>query len=175
MAPYRNVRYWLGDFRRRRALNNKEKFNHSHAKLRNVIERTYGVLKARFLILKRMTSFSLTTQRNMTITCFALHNFICKEGLDDELFFTYDQSNMQLDNENVLVEDDGGIEEDEVEWESEVIGLNGTPRMAILPAQMENTLEGTLTSTGNVHSLSRVVGSPMNCVGQKLLRGLLVF
>ncbi|GJX29050.1 Myb/SANT-like domain, harbinger transposase-derived nuclease domain protein [Tanacetum coccineum] len=114
MAPYRNVRYWLGDFRRRRPLNGKEKFNHSHAKLRNVIERAYGVLKARFPILKRMAPFSLTTQRNITIACFALHNFIRKEGLDDELFSTYDQLNVQLDNENVLVEDDGGVEEDQV-------------------------------------------------------------
>ncbi|GJR18543.1 putative harbinger transposase-derived nuclease domain-containing protein [Tanacetum coccineum] len=114
MAPYRNVRYWLGDFERRRPLNGKEKFNHSHAKLRNMIKRAYGVLKAHFLILKRMIPFSRTTQRNITIACFALHNFICKEGLDDELFSTYDQSNVQLDNENVLVEDDGGIEEDEV-------------------------------------------------------------
>nr|GEX28935.1 hypothetical protein [Tanacetum cinerariifolium] len=55
----------------------------------------------------RMTPFSLTTQRNITIACFALHNFIRKEGLDDELFSKYDQSNVQLDNENLLVEDDG--------------------------------------------------------------------
>ncbi|KAJ0488731.1 putative harbinger transposase-derived nuclease domain-containing protein [Helianthus annuus] len=53
MAPYRNVRYWLGDFRRNRALTDKEKLNHAHAKLRNVIERSYGVLKARFPILKK--------------------------------------------------------------------------------------------------------------------------
>ncbi|GJY58102.1 Myb/SANT-like domain, harbinger transposase-derived nuclease domain protein [Tanacetum coccineum] len=111
MVSYRNVRYWLGDFWRRRPLNGKEKFKHSHAKLRNVIERAYGVLKARFPILKRMTHFSLTTQRNITIACFALHNFIRKEGLDDELFSTYDQSNVQRDNENVLVEDDEGIED----------------------------------------------------------------
>ncbi|XP_023757655.1 uncharacterized protein LOC111906154 [Lactuca sativa] len=45
MAPYRNMRYWLGDFHRRRALTNKEKFNHAHAKLRNVIERDFGVLE----------------------------------------------------------------------------------------------------------------------------------
>ncbi|GJW81048.1 ribonuclease H-like domain-containing protein [Tanacetum coccineum] len=95
------------DFRRRRALNSKEKFNHSHAKLRNMIERAYGVLKAHFPILKRMAPFSLTTQRNIMIACFVLHNFIRKEGLDDELFSTYDQSNVQLDNENVLVEEDG--------------------------------------------------------------------
>nr|GEV10972.1 putative harbinger transposase-derived nuclease domain-containing protein [Tanacetum cinerariifolium] len=86
MAPYRNMRYWLGDFRRRRPFNGKEKFNHSHAKLKNVIERAYGVVKARFPILKRMTPFSLTTQRNITVACFALHNFIRTEGLDDELF-----------------------------------------------------------------------------------------
>ncbi|GJT18610.1 Myb/SANT-like domain, harbinger transposase-derived nuclease domain protein [Tanacetum coccineum] len=100
------------DFCRMRALNSKEKFNRSHEKLRNVIKRANGVLKARFLILKRMATFSLTTQRNITIACFALHDFIRKEGLDDELFSTYEHSNVQLDNENVLVEDDGDIEED---------------------------------------------------------------
>ncbi|GJX64584.1 hypothetical protein Tco_0298927 [Tanacetum coccineum] len=47
LAPYRNTRYWLADFRRRRALTKEEKFNHAHAQLKNVIERAYGVLKAR--------------------------------------------------------------------------------------------------------------------------------
>ena len=84
MAPYRNVRYWLGDFRRRRAMNSKEKFNHAHAKLRNVIERAFGVLNARFPILKRMAPYSLVTQRDITIACFAIHNFIQKEGLSDD-------------------------------------------------------------------------------------------
>ncbi|GJW29727.1 putative harbinger transposase-derived nuclease domain-containing protein [Tanacetum coccineum] len=114
MEPYRNVRYWLGDFRQRRALNIKEKFNHSHAKLRNVIERAYSVLKARFPILKKMAPFPPTTQRNIIIACFALHNFIRKEGLDDELFSTYEQSNVQHDNDNVLVKDDVDIKEDQV-------------------------------------------------------------
>lgn len=113
MAPYRNVRYWLGDFHRRRALNNKEKFNHSHAKLRNVIERAFGVLKARFPVLKRMTRFPLITQRNITIACFALHNFIRKEGLSDELFSQYDQENVQVENNNVQNQeglDDNGVD-----------------------------------------------------------------
>ncbi|KAL4587273.1 hypothetical protein LXL04_000141 [Taraxacum kok-saghyz] len=90
MAPYRNVRYWLGDFRQRRALTNKEKFNHAHAKLQNVIERSYGVLKARFPILKRMAPFLLVTQTNIVVACFALHNFIRKEGISDEYFAEYD-------------------------------------------------------------------------------------
>ncbi|XP_076929697.1 uncharacterized protein LOC143594216 [Bidens hawaiensis] len=98
MAPYRNVKYWLGDFSRRRALTNKEKFNHAHAKLRNVIERAFGVLKARFAILKRIAPFSLETQRNVTVACFALHNFIRKQGLDDELCTQYDQPDVSLGN-----------------------------------------------------------------------------
>ncbi|XP_021974313.2 uncharacterized protein LOC110869323 [Helianthus annuus] len=111
MAPYRNVRYWLGDFRRRRALTNKEKFNHAHARLRNVIERAFGVLKARFLILKRMAPFPLVTQRNITVACFTLHNFIRKEGLSNGLFTEYDQPNVSMHNRLVHVDAD----EDEVE------------------------------------------------------------
>ncbi|KAL4562191.1 hypothetical protein LXL04_034389 [Taraxacum kok-saghyz] len=92
MAPYRNVRYWLGDFRQRRVLTNKEKFNHAHAKLRNVIERSYGVLKARFPILERIAPFS-------------------KEGLSDEYFAEYDQPNVSIRNTHVTIDDD----EDEVQ------------------------------------------------------------
>ncbi|KAL7617295.1 hypothetical protein Lser_V15G00779 [Lactuca serriola] len=110
MAPYRIVRYWLGYFRRRRALTNKEKFNHAHAKLRNVIERAFGVLKARFPILKRMAPFSLVTQRNITLACFALHNFIRREGLRDEFFARYDEPNVSVRNNNAGVDND----EDEI-------------------------------------------------------------
>ncbi|XP_052622672.1 uncharacterized protein LOC128127962 [Lactuca sativa] len=106
MAPYRNVRYWLGDFRQRRALTNKEKFNHGHAKLRNVIERAFGVLKARFPILKRMAPFPFVTQRNIAMACFALHNYIRKEGLSDEYFARYDEPNVPFRNNNVAIDDD---------------------------------------------------------------------
>ncbi|GAV69839.1 DDE_4 domain-containing protein, partial [Cephalotus follicularis] len=78
MAPYHNVRYWLGDFRRRRAMTKEEKFNHAHVKLRNVIERAYGVLKARFSILDKMTRYPFNVQRNVVIVCFAVNNFIRK-------------------------------------------------------------------------------------------------
>nr|KAJ0213299.1 hypothetical protein LSAT_V11C400194740 [Lactuca sativa] len=113
MAPYRNVRYWLGDFHRRRALTNKEKFNHSHAKLRNVVERAFGLLKARFPILKRMAPFPLVTQRHIVIACFALHNYIIKEGLSDEYFSQYNQVDISLQSNNV--QDDDEEEEDDVD------------------------------------------------------------
>ncbi|GAV56616.1 DDE_4 domain-containing protein, partial [Cephalotus follicularis] len=90
MVPYRNVRYWLGDFRRRRAMTKEEKFNHAHAKLRNVIERAYGVLKARFPILDKMAPYPFNVQRNVVIACFAVNNFIRKEKINDELFAQYE-------------------------------------------------------------------------------------
>ncbi|XP_074372396.1 uncharacterized protein LOC141713064 [Apium graveolens] len=94
LTPYRNTRYWLADFRRQRALSKEEKFNHAHAKLRNVIERAYGVLKARFPILKQMAPYSFSTQRDIVIACIAVHNFIRKKKLEDELFDRCDQASL---------------------------------------------------------------------------------
>ncbi|KAK9053692.1 hypothetical protein SSX86_024766 [Deinandra increscens subsp. villosa] len=94
MAPYRGTRYWLADFRRQRALTKEEKFNHAHAQLRNVIERAYGVLKARFPILKQMAPFPFRTQRDIVIACFAVHNFIRKWNIHDELFMSCDEDNL---------------------------------------------------------------------------------
>nr|KAJ0192580.1 hypothetical protein LSAT_V11C800447370 [Lactuca sativa] len=125
MAPYRNVRYWLGDFHRRRALTNKEKFNHSHAKLRNVVERAFGLLKARFPILKRMAPFPLVTQRNIVIACFALHNYIIKEGLSDEYFSQYNQVDVSLQSNNVRDDDD---EEEEEEDDVDEVQPHGSAR-----------------------------------------------
>ncbi|XP_060196833.1 uncharacterized protein LOC132626101 isoform X4 [Lycium barbarum] len=99
LAPYRNVRYWLGDYQRRRAINKEEKFNHAHAQLRNVIEHAYGVLKARFLILDKMPPYSIDVQRDVVVACFAVHNFIRKERINDELFNQYDSPQLIFDEE----------------------------------------------------------------------------
>ncbi|GAV83467.1 LOW QUALITY PROTEIN: DDE_4 domain-containing protein, partial [Cephalotus follicularis] len=84
MAP-RNVRYWLGDFHHRRAITKEEKINHSHAKLRNVIERAYG-LKGMISKLDKMAPYPFNVQRNIVIACFAVNNFRMKEKINDELF-----------------------------------------------------------------------------------------
>ncbi|GJY60002.1 putative harbinger transposase-derived nuclease domain-containing protein [Tanacetum coccineum] len=102
MDPYRNVRDIY-------VIPPKEKFNHAHAKLQNVIERAFGVLKARFPILKSMPKFLLVKQRDITITCFAIHNFIRKEGLSDDFFAQYDQTDIHV-NENVRDDNDGDVE-----------------------------------------------------------------
>ncbi|GJY26213.1 putative nuclease HARBI1 [Tanacetum coccineum] len=93
----------------KRAMTSKEKFNHAHAKLRNVIERAFGVLKACFPLLKSMPKFPLVKQRDITIACFAIHNFIRKGGLSDDFFAQYDQSDIHV-SENVCDDNDGDVE-----------------------------------------------------------------
>ena len=77
IAPYRNVCYWLSDFHSGGKVVGKDKiFNQCHARLRNVIKRTFGVVKVCFPILKRMTLYSFTTQIKIVMTCFSIHNFL---------------------------------------------------------------------------------------------------
>lgn len=54
-----------------------------HALARNVIERTFGILKARWAILRLNSYFPIRTQcRIITVCCF-LHNLITHEMPDD--------------------------------------------------------------------------------------------
>jgi hypothetical protein len=61
-------------------------FNFLHSSLRNVIERAFGVLKKKWRILKDMPSYSPRTQKQIILTCIALHNFIRESNLHDRLF-----------------------------------------------------------------------------------------
>uniref|UniRef100_A0A5B6Z4Z9 DDE Tnp4 domain-containing protein n=1 Tax=Davidia involucrata TaxID=16924 RepID=A0A5B6Z4Z9_DAVIN len=55
LCPYKEERYHLPDFRRgSQPRNLQELFNHTHSSLHSVIERTFGVWKARWLILANM-------------------------------------------------------------------------------------------------------------------------
>ncbi|XP_052627804.1 uncharacterized protein LOC128134288 [Lactuca sativa] len=126
MAPYRNTRYWLADFRRNRALTKEERLNHAHAQLRNFIERAYGVLKARFPILKRMAPYPFPVQRDIVIACVAVHNFIKKYDIENDLFTSFEQNNMVTPNVG------GGGSEGQniqgIEWGSEAVEYMTTLR-----------------------------------------------
>ncbi|CAL2229050.1 unnamed protein product [Prunus armeniaca] len=53
LAPYRGTRYHLSEWREGNTrVNHQEYFNMKHAKARNVIERCFGLLKARWGILR---------------------------------------------------------------------------------------------------------------------------
>jgi len=55
------------------------------------IERCFGVLKNRFPILKLMPSYKPSRQRLIVTACCAIHNYIRKWNLSDELFRIWDE------------------------------------------------------------------------------------
>ncbi|XP_066351523.1 uncharacterized protein [Miscanthus floridulus] len=57
LGPYRNTRYHLDDFRGREAEGYMEKFNYQHSRLHNVVEQSFGKLKARWYILEGVPNY----------------------------------------------------------------------------------------------------------------------
>ena len=55
-----------------------------------------------------MGPYPFTIQKDIVIACFAIHNFIRKHNIEDELFAQYDQDNIFDDN----LEQNEGNEED---------------------------------------------------------------
>ena len=90
----KSSRYHDQEFRgtNRQRTTPQELFNYRHSSLWMVIERCFGVLKARFPILNEMHSFSLSRQRLIVITCCALHNFIRMYNRADEMFHVWEGS-----------------------------------------------------------------------------------
>ncbi|KAI9078526.1 hypothetical protein K1719_039464 [Acacia pycnantha] len=87
LAPFKGERYHIPDFRGcSQPQGIQEVFNHAHSSLRNVIERTIGVWKNKWHILRDMKPFPLIKQEKIIIATIALHNFIRKSGVDDEEF-----------------------------------------------------------------------------------------
>lgn len=83
LAPYIRTRYHLQEWRRgnQRPQNKEELFNLRHAKLRNVVERVYGVFKARFQIFRAARDgFSIKTQTKLVYATSAVHNWINSHG-----------------------------------------------------------------------------------------------
>lgn len=92
IAPYLGVRYHLHEFRGANLLprNARELFNHRHSSLRNVIQRSFSVLKTRFPILKLAPQYGFHIQRDIVIAACVLHNYIRREERNDWLFASVD-------------------------------------------------------------------------------------
>lgn len=79
-----------------RPKNIEEWFNFRHSLLRNVIERCFGVLKARFPILKQMPPYSIRTPKYIPTACCTVHNWIRMHDNNDDLFREYCQENLVI-------------------------------------------------------------------------------
>ncbi|XP_075634759.1 uncharacterized protein LOC142607218 [Castanea sativa] len=87
LPPYKGQRYHLSDFRRAGRGNHiEERFNYVHSSLRSAIERTFGVWKNKWKILKQMPPYDIKHQRNIIVATCVLHNFIRKHDREDEGF-----------------------------------------------------------------------------------------
>ena len=64
----------------------KELFNYQHAQLRNVIERTFGVLKKRFKVLITAQEYYLEDQARLVSALAVVHNFIHLHDPNDNDF-----------------------------------------------------------------------------------------
>lgn len=85
LTPYRGVRYHLKEWKNtgESLQNYKELFNLRHARLRNAIERIFGVLKRRFTMMKQVMEYDIKTQARVVPALCALHNFIRIHDPDD--------------------------------------------------------------------------------------------
>lgn len=101
LTPFRGFTYHVKEWRStdRDYACPEELYNHKHAQARNVIERMFGVAKARWQILKRMPSYTFKRQCDLVEACFILENFIKINRTDEEI-------------EDMAVDPRGGEDED---------------------------------------------------------------
>ena len=69
----------------------KEKFNRKHSSIRNVIERSFGLLKMKWEILYRIKKYPMWKQKMIVVACMVLHNFIREHNSDNVDFARFDR------------------------------------------------------------------------------------
>ncbi|XXG73622.1 hypothetical protein AAC387_Pa07g2509 [Persea americana] len=104
IGPYRGTQYHLKEFGAQALAPRtaSELFNLRHAKLRNVIERTFGLWKERFPILTHIPrNYPIKTQVKIVNACAVLHNFIMKRSPStDELYERHRHERIFIDDED---------------------------------------------------------------------------
>jgi hypothetical protein len=62
LAPYKGQRYHVSEWQYHQPVGLKEVFNQTHSSLRNMIERSFGVLKIKWCILLYLPSYDVDKQ-----------------------------------------------------------------------------------------------------------------
>ncbi|KAL8487679.1 hypothetical protein ACS0TY_024121 [Phlomoides rotata] len=79
LTPYKGIRYHLSEWTSRSPQNSREYFNMKHTQARNVVERTFGLLKIRWGILRRSSWYPIKTANQIIMACCFIHNYIRME------------------------------------------------------------------------------------------------
>ncbi|XLU60905.1 hypothetical protein S245_020114, partial [Arachis hypogaea] len=74
IIPYRGIRYHLKEYAKRGLENKKELFNLRHVSLRNVIKRSFEILKKKFATITSGTEphYDFETMTEIVLACFIL-------------------------------------------------------------------------------------------------------
>ncbi|XP_058216710.1 uncharacterized protein LOC131327575 [Rhododendron vialii] len=116
LAPYRGQRYHINIWRQGHLPTSKEEFfNMKHSAARNCIERSFGVLKKRFAILRSPSFYPIRTQCRIVSACCLLHNLIKREMPNDPIEHEYTAWELAHIND-VPVDDHIGAVESSNEW-----------------------------------------------------------
>ncbi|XP_052107457.1 protein ALP1-like [Arachis duranensis] len=98
LAPYKGQKYHLSEFNPHNQPSTvQEPFNMKHSQARNVIERTFGVLKARWKILRERSFYPIKTQGRIITACCLLHNHIRRVMVVDPIDEIVDQNMLGVD------------------------------------------------------------------------------
>ncbi|CAN1339081.1 hypothetical protein LINPERPRIM_LOCUS38324, partial [Linum perenne] len=108
LTPFRGQRYHLKEWGNNQPQTAEEYYNMKHSSARNVIERTFGVLKMQWAILRDTTWFSPDVVSRIVHACFLLHNFIRQEARIDALEQNFLQ---RTSNESMATTDAEEIDE----------------------------------------------------------------
>ncbi|KAF5445441.1 hypothetical protein F2P56_034489 [Juglans regia] len=130
MPPYPRERYHRSDrYSGHQFRGYKDYFNFCHSSLRNIIERTFALLKNRFLILNAMPRYRPTRQGMLVTACCTLHNLIKTVTPNDE--FIQATLALQFSEENMDAADHLGETSEVVDVSYESAGVMAAQRDGI--------------------------------------------
>ncbi|CAM0958695.1 unnamed protein product [Alopecurus aequalis] len=109
LTPFRSTRYHLKEWAASAQQPKKpeELYNLRHARARNVVERTFGLWKKRFAILRTASFFNIEDQIKIINACAVLHNYARERQymMDDVLL---EEVDIELAAQPIEAEDGGG-------------------------------------------------------------------
>lgn len=137
LAPYRGQRYHLNDWRDgHQPTTPKELYNMRHSSARNVIERCFGILKARWGVLRDNSYYPVVIKNRIIMACCLLHNFIRQE--------------VTIDPFEANVTPDEGTGENAGEIDDNVITIGTSDEWTTFRDNLAQTMFDSRNATNNV-------------------------
>ncbi|KAI0514065.1 hypothetical protein KFK09_010099 [Dendrobium nobile] len=144
LKPFSDTKYHIPDFQRasQSIRGRKEAFNKRHSSLRGVIERSFGVWKKKWVILRDMPTYPFKKQVKIVVATMALHNYIRRHpSRDDPEFKVCDEDQSYIPPEayeyrigQSLIDNEGDMTNHEAE------DGEGAEEMIQLREQITSTL-----------------------------------